>query len=146
MHVPTLPGTLQAWHVAVQAPLQQTPSTQWPELHWLAAVQLCPTTRFGSHAPALQWLPALQSASEPQGFAQAPVPLQCASPHSPAGSVPAGLGVQVPMLPGALHTWHVPPQAALQHTPSTQCPELHSLAAAHPCPTPFFAVHAGEAQ
>ncbi len=56
LHVPTLPGTLQA----SQAPplheeLQHTPSTQLPLPHWLAAPHAAPLASFGTQAPlALQ--------------------------------------------------------------------------------------------
>jgi hypothetical protein len=40
--VPTLPPTSHAWHWPVHAVLQQTPSTQLPLAHSLAAAQLVP--------------------------------------------------------------------------------------------------------
>jgi hypothetical protein len=52
--VPTLPATSQAWHWPLQLVLQQTPSTQLPLPHWLAAVQAPPLPFFGTQAPALQ--------------------------------------------------------------------------------------------
>ena len=52
--LPTEPDTSQAWHCPPQALLQQTPSTQLPLPHWLAAVQAPPFDSFGTHAPALQ--------------------------------------------------------------------------------------------
>jgi hypothetical protein len=52
--VPTLPETSQAWHWPPQAVLQQTPSTQLPLPHWLAAVHAPPLASLGTHAPALQ--------------------------------------------------------------------------------------------
>jgi hypothetical protein len=54
VQVPTLPATSQAWHWLPQALLQQTPSTQLPLPHWLAAVQAWPLLLFGTQAPALQ--------------------------------------------------------------------------------------------
>ena len=47
--------------------------------------------------------------------------------------------MQVPIVPARLHAWHVPPQALLQQTPSSQKPVLHSAALAHATPPPFFA-------
>jgi hypothetical protein len=38
--VPAEPATLQASQAPAQAVLQQTPSTQLPEPHWLAAVHV----------------------------------------------------------------------------------------------------------
>jgi hypothetical protein len=46
--------------------------------------------------------------------------------------------VQLPTAPARLQAWHVPPQAALQHTPSVQKPEPHWLAALQDCPSTFF--------
>jgi hypothetical protein len=37
-----IPFRLQAWQVPHPALPQQTPSTQYPLMHWLAAVQVCP--------------------------------------------------------------------------------------------------------
>ena len=43
-HVPTLPGTLHAWHWPqdVAVVLQHTPSTQLPAEHWALDVHVCP--------------------------------------------------------------------------------------------------------
>jgi hypothetical protein len=66
---------------------------------------------------------------------QAPVPLQDSLPmHSASGSVPAGMGAHVPLFTpvfGIEHAWHMPEQASLQHTPSTQKPVAQSLALPH---------------
>jgi hypothetical protein len=45
---------LQASHAPPQAVLQHTPSTQLPEVHWLAAVQTAPLDSLVVHVPALQ--------------------------------------------------------------------------------------------
>lgn len=48
--------------------------------------------------------------------------------------IPRGMpitAVQAPRAPATLHASHWPPQARSQHTPSTQKPETHSLAAEH---------------
>jgi len=42
--------------------------------------------------------------------------------------------VQVPIWPGTSQAWHCPPQAALQHTPSTHCPLAHWFAPAQVLP------------
>ena len=47
VQVPRLPATSQAWQVPEQVELQQRPSTQLPELHWLEAEQLVPFEAFG---------------------------------------------------------------------------------------------------
>jgi hypothetical protein len=52
--LPTDPETSQAWHCPPHELLQQTPSTQLPLPHWLAAVHALPLPFFGTHAPALQ--------------------------------------------------------------------------------------------
>jgi hypothetical protein len=57
--VPTLPATLQASQEPPHAVLQQTPSTQLPLPHWLAAEHVAPLVFLGTHAPALQKLPPL---------------------------------------------------------------------------------------
>ena len=43
-----------AWQVPEQAVLQQKPSTQKPEVHWLAPLQAVPCTFFAVQVPALQ--------------------------------------------------------------------------------------------
>jgi hypothetical protein len=44
----------QAWHVPPQAALQQKPSTQKPETHWLAPLQDTPCAFFVVQVPPLQ--------------------------------------------------------------------------------------------
>ncbi len=62
----------QAKHGSSHLELQQTPSTQKPDIHWLPELQSCP---FG-------WL-------GDGGAPQAPAPLQVAPPvHSASGLVP----------------------------------------------------------
>ena len=56
--------------------------------------------------------------------------------------LPALTKVQVPTVPARLQASHAPPQAVLQQTPSTQLPEVHSLAAAQAVPLAFFATQA----
>jgi hypothetical protein len=48
LHVPTLPVLLQAWQAPVQVELQQTPSTQLPDVQSVPSAQLFP---FGSFSP-----------------------------------------------------------------------------------------------
>jgi hypothetical protein len=69
---------------------------------------------------------------------QAPAPLQVPSnPHGdlatqrPCGSVaPTATGAQAPAIPATLQAAQVPHDGDPQHTPSTQLPLAHSLAAA----------------
>ncbi|MEN9797931.1 MAG: hypothetical protein RL653_1627 [Pseudomonadota bacterium] len=118
VHVPTVPERLQAWQVAEQAALQHTPSAHWPLWHCAPPVHAVPLA--SRHTPA---------------------PLQVVVPaHSLSGSEFSGTLVQVPTLPARLHDWHVPPHAALQHTPSTHCPLVHWLAAVQADAFAFFGV------
>ena len=45
---------LHAWHCPSQAPSQQSPSTQYPELHWLAAEQAVPFASLTRQVPLTQ--------------------------------------------------------------------------------------------
>jgi len=47
-------AALQDWQVEVQAALQQKPSTQKPERHWLTAVQEEPCAFFAVQVPPVQ--------------------------------------------------------------------------------------------
>ena len=51
---PTLPEISQASHCPPQAELQQTPSTQEPEVQLELVVQATPFPTFGAQLPALQ--------------------------------------------------------------------------------------------
>ncbi len=51
LHVPTIPVRLHASQAPLHAVLQQTPSTQLPLPHWLAALHTAPGLSFGTHAP-----------------------------------------------------------------------------------------------
>jgi hypothetical protein len=70
-----------------------------------------------------------------------PVLPQLAAPsslHTPARSVPpAGIGEQVPTLPGTAHETQLALQAVLQHTPWAQIPLTHSAFPAHTAPAVF---------
>jgi hypothetical protein len=132
---------LQAWQVPLQAPSQQTPSTQKPEPHPAARVHASPAAPLARQVPASQKAPALHCPSEVQVATQAAsVPLQVESPHSLPGSVPAVEMVQLPTVPAALQASQAPPHAPLQHTPSAQEPELHWLPPLQDAPSSFFAV------
>jgi len=51
-------------------------------------------------------------------------------------------GLHVPTLPATLQASHCPPQATLQHTPSTHWPVPHWFAALQAAPGPPFGTHA----
>jgi hypothetical protein len=59
-------------------------------------------------------------------------------PHDGLPVLPAVRTAQVPTEPVRLQASQAPPQAVLQHTPSTQLPEVHSLLAAHVAPLDFL--------
>jgi hypothetical protein len=54
VHVPAEPGWLQASQEPEQALLQQTPSTQKSDWHWLAPLQGCPGGLFSWQVPLRQ--------------------------------------------------------------------------------------------
>lgn len=122
--LPTVPARLQKSQPRPQAVLQHTPSTQLPEVHWLAPEQVRPLACFGTHRfePLHQW-PAAQSVSSKHEVGQLAPP-----PHTKGeqvDGVPAAALEQVPSCPERLQKSHPPPQAELQHTPSTQFPDWH---------------------
>lgn len=109
--------------------------------------------------PAAVALPPLQVAAEqlvPDGYNEhAPAPLQLPVwphddadevAHSLSGSVLSAMAPQVPLLPppffAAEHASQTPPHDVLQHTPSTQLPELQLFAVLQAAPTVSFARHA----
>jgi hypothetical protein len=47
----------------------------------------------------------------------------------------------VPQVPALLHTWQIPLHALLQHRPSTQKPEVQSVATVQVWPSADFAPH-----
>jgi hypothetical protein len=125
LHTPLTPpdlAALQATQVPPHATSQHTPSTHKPVTHSLAAAQLAPLTFLHEPEPS-QLVPAA---------------------HSASGSVAVVTKAQVPLLApvlAAVHAMQVAPQALLQHTPSTQKPLAHSLAAVHAVPLTFLATH-----
>ena len=164
---------LQTSQPPLQGALQQTPSEQLPEPHWLPAVQAVPRLCAPAQVPPTQlpeahWdgrlhaLPApsfclhvltsqkaavLQSLSWLQLTAHAgEFPEHRLAPQSPSGSVPAAAGVQVPTEGGRLHRSQARVQAPVQHTPSTQKPEAHAVPALHGVPGGLPGVHFPPAQ
>jgi hypothetical protein len=65
-------AVVHAWQSPVQALLQQTPSTQLPDWHWLPVVHTAPFAAGSWQAPALQMKPVTQSELPAQGFLHAP--------------------------------------------------------------------------
>jgi hypothetical protein len=72
VQVPTVPVRLQAWQVASQPVLQQTPCSQYPDPHSVAAAQVTPIPFFPQMVP-LQTYPDAQSALVAQLVLQSPV-------------------------------------------------------------------------
>jgi hypothetical protein len=144
VHVPSEDApaaAAQAWQGPLHAALQQTPSVQKPEVHWLPALQEVPPANFGVQAPPLQKWPDLHWLSAVQEVMQLEAPLQKVSPHSLPGSVLPAKVVQVPFcVPPAetVQAWHAPSHAALQQTPSAQKPDTHSLPPPQPVPCARF--------
>jgi hypothetical protein len=56
--------------------------------------------------------------------------------------LPCATGLHVPTLPATLQASQELPHAVLQHTPSTQLPLPHWLAAEHVAPLVFLGTHA----
>ncbi|MEN9798180.1 MAG: hypothetical protein RL653_1876 [Pseudomonadota bacterium] len=143
VHVPSAAAPserAQAAHPPSHAVSQQTPSTHWPETHWVGPAQAAPVALFAVQAPASQWWPLLQSASAEHGEMQLAAPPQRVGPHSRAGSVRRGREVQVPTAPTRLHAWQVAAQAVSQQVPSTQKPLSHACAPVHCRPAARFGV------
>jgi hypothetical protein len=61
LQVPTVPVRLQLLHVAEQASLQQTPCSQYPDMHSAAVVQMAPLD-FCTQTLPTQLYPGTQSA------------------------------------------------------------------------------------
>jgi hypothetical protein len=95
--VPTVPVRLQAWHVVVQALLQQTPSTQLPLKHSTVLAQPSPISFLQTPMPSQDWF-------TPE--------------HVLTSSWPEGTFEQVPTVPIRLQDLQLPLQSALQQTPS----------------------------
>jgi hypothetical protein len=90
--------------------------------------------------PGEQTVPCtyLRQAPAPSHVPSLPQLVAPSSPHSLAGSVPAGTGEQVPILPAMLQAWQASVQVVSQQTPSTQRPFEHSPPAVQSAPIDFF--------
>jgi hypothetical protein len=94
--------------------------------------------------------PAHEAARQevPESLRQAPAPLQKPSfpqgsegtgMHMPLGSAPPlGTLLHVPTAPATLQLLQLSVQALLQHTPSTQLPDMHSVPTVHWLPATFL--------
>lgn len=89
---PRLAARLQAWQVPAHAPLQQTPSTQKPELHSPAVPHTWPLAFLATHSEPLHHALAQQSALEVQLVLQA-----FAVPHLNGQHDCCGTSMQLPM-------------------------------------------------
>ena len=145
--VPREPVTSHRSHTLSQAELQQTPSTQLPEVHSrqmpccatlqsLMRLQALPRIRCGVQVPAtLQNVPVPHSLSLVQDAGHVPCePLHMRFPEQEVvGAFPEGSSVQMPLgIPvreaaalaadaaPSVHTSHDPEQALAQQTPSEQ--------------------------
>ena len=109
--VPTRPLWLQLTQGPVQATLQQNPSAQNAEAHWLEAVQTAPMGRL-PQLPFTHFTLAAQSASDEQVVTHALVLLSQLN----GAQMVAGPGVQVP---APSHT-RIPPTEAPSQVPGWQ--------------------------
>jgi hypothetical protein len=79
---------------------------------------------------------------QPPAPSQRPFVPQVVAPwsvHVPFGSTePTIMGEHVPRLPGTLQARHEGQLAVLQHTPSTQLPELHCILPVQAAPAAFL--------
>jgi hypothetical protein len=101
LHVPTLPPTPHDSHCPVQAPSQQTPSTQFPEPHSAAPAHVVPSGL--AQVPflvALQVSPAAQVAAVQQTLST-----QLPEPHS------APVAQPVPAVPVLRQVWAWGPES-----------------------------------
>jgi hypothetical protein len=109
--VPIRPLWLQLTHGPVQVTLQQNPSAQKPEAHWLAALQTAPIGRL-PQLPFTHLTPPAQSASDEQVTTQ----LFVFGSQVKGAQIVAGPGVQLP-LPSQTR---IPPIDAPSHVPGWQ--------------------------
>jgi hypothetical protein len=143
-HVPFAPPVAaaeQAWHVPVQAVLQQNPLTQLPAVHWVDAVQTWPTLSVGTHCsfplqklPVAHWLSCVhdvRQAEPEQAYGEQDV-------LAPAVQVPVPLHVDAAtaLLPEQVAAAHCVPDAYIAHAvppllQSPVVPHVDATCAAH---------------
>jgi hypothetical protein len=108
------------------------PAVQLPApLQVLAAVSVDPLQLAAPQPVPLGWTLHAPRPSQPP---ERPQVLAACAGHSPPGSMPSGIEVQVPPEPPRLHAWQVPPQAVAQQTLSTQVLLAHWPAAVQAMP------------
>jgi hypothetical protein len=150
--VPVDPARLHASHCPEHALLQQTPSVQLPDVHWLEARHVAPFACFAAHDPALQKSPVTQSASDAHVVKQLVAPhtngahaVVVGVPHAPDPSHPAALVATPLVQEGALHVVLAPGYAhAVRPLPSQLPPHVVPLpahAARVPTGAPVAAPH-----
>lgn len=113
--------------------------THWPEaLHVDSGVATSLAQVAGAHLKPTGYL---RQAPAPSHFPSVPHDAGPWSMHSfgaRGSDRPFGTGTQRPAEPDKLQLRQVPPQASLQHTPSTQKPDTQSLAALQVWPSGFL--------
>ena len=99
MHMPSVPTRLHAWHVPLQALVQQTPSThERPAMQSWGRPQGPPGGRSGRQNPTEQWAAAMQSVSPMQLVGQL---------RAVCGSVPLQtMGLYVPQSCAVIDALH----------------------------------------
>jgi hypothetical protein len=107
--------------------LQHTPSAQKADKHSVAEAQAEPLFFLGSHLPrGVQKRPGAQPALDVQPEGQVPAdPVQRYGAQDGLPDEPSSKVTQAPTESTRLQASHCPAQGALQHTPSTQKPEMH---------------------
>ena len=148
--MPTLPTTSHASHCPVQATLQQTPSTHFPEPQARSRVQATPLDDFATQVPALHQAPKAQSPSALHWVPQVPAePVHRLGKQLGSPGWPAGRGEQVPSAvapSAAAHVSQLPSHAVLQQKPSTQCWLEHSAFTLQVAPLGALPLHAPATQ
>jgi hypothetical protein len=128
LHWPSWPGAAQLVQEPSQLLLQQKPSTQLPEAHWSAAVQVPPSALTGAQLPDVQTSPWSQSIEVEHWVGQlTSAPLQTNGAQSPfSGAVPAGIGRHSPSMPAVSQRAQEPEQADSQQKPLTHEPVVQT--------------------
>ena len=139
-HVPRLPPRLHAWHVPQLGLPQQTPSTQLPLMHWLAATHCTPFGFSAQLRGAVPW----QVYGATQSLSAVQVVRQAAPAHAYGEQLDVVAGAHVPVPVQCDSAVNVEPEhdavphgtvaAACRQTPAPlQAPVLpHGGLAGHP--------------
>jgi hypothetical protein len=117
---------LQASQLPAHAVSQQTPSAQWSDLHWLAAVQGNPFSAFSLHSPPTQaWVEAQPTSLVQVEEHDFEVPEHRYGEQEGKPVAPSAFKVQVPTLPATAQLSQDEEQPVLQQKPELQNPEAH---------------------